>query len=93
MSIQPLPRKAVEQIKSSLTITTLNQAVLGLLENALDASATKIHLSVDYCRGSCTIEDDGHGIHPAEFQETGGLGKQHRKSSRRPCFSPAPPTA
>jgi DNA mismatch repair protein MLH3 len=77
MSIQPLPGDVVAQIKSSTVITSLNAAVCGLLQNALDAGASKVSISVDYGRGNCSVEDNGLGIVPASFQEDGGLGKLH----------------
>ncbi|KAI0403524.1 hypothetical protein F4802DRAFT_571717 [Xylaria palmicola] len=77
MSIQPLPDNVIAQIKSSTTITTLNGVVCGLLRNSLDSGATKVTVSIDYVRGSCSVEDDGLGILPAEFKPGGGLGKLH----------------
>lgn len=77
MSIQPLPGDVVAQIKSSATITSLNDAACGLLRNSLDAGASKINISLDHSRGNCSVEDNGLGIPPASFQEDGGLGKLH----------------
>ncbi len=77
--ILPLPAEVAAQIKSSTTISSLNHAILGLLVNSLDAGARKIDISVDFPRGACTVEDDGHGITPAEFSDTGGLGKPYRE--------------
>jgi Histidine kinase-, DNA gyrase B-, and HSP90-like ATPase len=79
MSIQPLPPDVIAQIKSSIAITSLNGVACELVKNSLDASSTKIYISVDYARGGCVIEDDGLGILPAEFREAGGLGKLYRK--------------
>lgn len=81
-TILPLPKDVVAQIKSSTTITSLNQVVLGLVENCLDAQATKIDVSVDYRRGGCTVEDNGVGILPLEFRETGGLGRMYHTSKQ-----------
>lgn len=81
-TILPLPEDVVAQIKSSTTITSLNQVILGLLENSLDAQATKIDISVDYRRGGCTVEDNGIGISPLEFRETGGLGRMYHTSKQ-----------
>jgi DNA mismatch repair protein MLH3 len=77
MSIQPLPRDVVAQIKSSAVITSLNRVVCGLLQNSLDAGASRINISVDYSRGNCSAEDNGVGIAPASFQDDGGLGKPY----------------
>lgn len=77
MSIKPLPGDVVAQIKSSVTVTSLNSVVIGLIKNSLDAEATKINISVDYSRGNCSIEDNGIGINPSEFKDDGGLGQLH----------------
>lgn len=77
--ILPLPADAVAQIKSSIGITSLNVVAVELLKNALDAHSEKIDITIDYCRGSCIVEDDGLGIPPLEFRERGGLGKLHRE--------------
>jgi DNA mismatch repair protein MLH3 len=79
MSIQPLPPEVIAQIKSSIAITSLNGVVCQLVKNSLDASCTKIDITVDYARGGCVVEDDGLGIQPSEFGEGGGLGKLYRQ--------------
>lgn len=78
LPIQQLPPKAVAQLRSSVAITSLNAVVIELLKNSLDAHSDHINLSIEYPRGSCTVEDDGHGILPSEFLEGGGLAKPHR---------------
>ncbi|CAD0108603.1 unnamed protein product [Aureobasidium uvarum] len=82
-AILPLPEDVVAQIKSSTTITNLNQVVLGLFENSLDAQATKVDVFVDFRRGGCTVEDNGIGILPSEFRETGGLGRVYHTSKQK----------
>ncbi|KAM7219203.1 hypothetical protein V8F06_005372 [Rhypophila decipiens] len=84
MSIQPLPGDVVAQIKSSIIITSLNGVVSGLLQNSLDARASRINVSVDYARGNCSVEDDGLGILPASFHESGGLGQLYHTSRYPP---------
>jgi DNA mismatch repair protein MLH3 len=85
MSIQPLPGEVIAQIRSSAVITSLNGAIYGLLQNSLDAGASKINISVDYSRGNCSVEDNGIGIAPASFQGDGGLGRLHCEYSPEPC--------
>jgi DNA mismatch repair protein MLH3 len=75
--IRPLPPDITAKIKSSVAITSLNSVVLGLLENSLDASATRVEITLDLVRGACTVDDDGFGIAPAEFAASGGLGRMH----------------
>ncbi|CAM1510530.1 Fc.00g008650.m01.CDS01 [Cosmosporella sp. VM-42] len=86
MSIRRLPEDVVDKIKSSVVITSLNGVACGLLTNSLDSGATKVHISVDYIRGNCTVEDNGSGILPDEFKDGGGLGKLHH-TSRFPPMS------
>ena len=81
MSIRPLPRHVAEQIKSSVLLTSLNDAVSGLVKNALDSEASTINIHLDYVKGGCTVEDNGFGIPPSEFRPDGGLGKAHRRWS------------
>ncbi|KAK7948564.1 DNA mismatch repair protein [Apiospora aurea] len=81
MSIKPLPPDVAAQIKSSITITSLNDAICGLVKNSLDAKATKVIIVVDYSRGNCTVEDNGEGIPPAEFRDTGGLDTHGRSGT------------
>ncbi|RMZ03374.1 hypothetical protein D0862_05667 [Hortaea werneckii] len=78
--ILPLPPDAVAQIHSSKNITSLQGVGLALLENCLDASATKVDILVDFGRGSCILEDNGLGIPPAEFTKEGGLGRMYHTS-------------
>jgi DNA mismatch repair protein MLH3 len=76
--IQALPPHIIAQIKSSVAITSLTSTILGLVENSLDAEATKIDINVDFRRGGCVVEDNGLGISSPEFATSGGLGKLHR---------------
>ncbi|PIA93781.1 DNA mismatch repair protein MLH3 [Cercospora beticola] len=80
--ILPLSAEAISQIHSSKHITTLQGVVCSLLENSLDAGADKISISVDWMRGSCSVEDNGAGIPSAEFLENGSLGRMHCTSKR-----------
>jgi DNA mismatch repair protein MLH3 len=79
MIIRQLPKDVVDKIKSSVNITSLNGVVCGLIANSLDAGASKVNISIDYARGNCTVEDNGSGIPPDEFKDSGGLGKLHRE--------------
>ncbi|KAF2742013.1 hypothetical protein M011DRAFT_472593 [Sporormia fimetaria CBS 119925] len=84
-----LPADVASQLKSSATISSLSHVVLELLKNALDAGSTKVEGTVDFQRGDCTLEDDGLGITPSEFEDGGGLGRLYHTSkyySEEPCL-------
>lgn len=81
-SIKPLPVQAQLQLKSSVALNSLNDAVIGLIKNSLDSWAHTVHVEVDFSRGICCVEDDGAGIPAREFEESGGLGLMHRKQYR-----------
>ena len=78
--IRSLPEDVAAQIKSSVIITSLNEVALGLLKNSLDAGSRRVDIDLDYGRGSCSAEDDGSGIAPADFEASGGLGKPYHTS-------------
>ncbi|KAK0787158.1 DNA mismatch repair protein, partial [Friedmanniomyces endolithicus] len=78
--ILPLPKDIATQIHSSKQIINLQGVILALIENSLDAGASKIDLTVDFRRRGCTIEDNGSAIRPHEFGEDGGLGRMYHTS-------------
>lgn len=78
--IRPLPADVACQINSSITFTSVNAVILELVKNSLDARPAQIHISVDYAKGSCSVEDNGVGIPPDEFESDGGLGKMQHTS-------------
>ena len=78
-TILPLAPDVAAQIRSTSTITSVEDAVVGLLKNSLDAGADRITVLVTFQRGGCTVEDDGSGIPPANFGENGRLGEMHCK--------------
>ena len=75
--ILPLSHVVQFEIKSSAAILSLNDVVLGLVENAIDASADKIDIQLDYAKGCCVVVDDGEGIPVTEFREAGHLAELH----------------
>ena len=76
-SIRPLPVEAQLQLKSSVALNSVNDVIIGLLKNSLDAQAQTIQVGVDFLRGYCSVEDDGAGIPADEFGARGGLGLMH----------------
>ncbi|KAJ5745451.1 hypothetical protein N7520_010633 [Penicillium odoratum] len=79
--IEALPPDVAAKIKSSIAITHIIGVILELVKNALDANASTVHVSVDFKRGGCIVEDDGDGIPAVEFESNGGLGKAHHTSN------------
>ncbi|KAF7193575.1 DNA mismatch repair protein MLH3 [Pseudocercospora fuligena] len=86
--IFPLSAEPISQIHSSKHVTSLTDVVLSLLENSLDAGANRIDISVDWRRGGCTVDDNGVGINPSEFEPNGGLGKLYCTSKHRGTTQP-----
>ena len=78
-TILPLATDVVAQIRSTSTIVSLEDAVVGLFQNSLDAGASRITVLVTFGRGGCTVEDNGSGILTANFAENGKLGQMHCK--------------
>lgn len=81
MSISPLSENARAQIKSSVEVTSLSDAVVGLFKNCLDAGASSITITLDFGKGFCSVVDDGVGISASEFARDGRLGQLHCKSN------------
>ena len=78
-TILPLAADVAAQIRSTSTITSVEDAIVGLFQNSLDAGASRITILVTFRRGGCTVEDDGSGILPVNFSENGRLGETHCK--------------
>ena len=77
--ILPLPPEVQAQIKSSIAITSLSDVVIELVKNSLDAQARAVYVDIDYLRGCCSVEDDGHGMSARELSEEGRLGSMYCK--------------
>lgn len=69
-----------QKIKYTVQILSLNDVILELIKNALDAQSRNIKVVLNYTHGFCSVLDDGHGISASEFEECGGLGKPYHTS-------------
>jgi DNA mismatch repair protein MLH3 len=80
--IQRLSDQAIQDVHSSKNITSIEDVAISLIENSLDATASKIEVIIDRSRGNCIVSDNGCGIPPCEFLDDGGLGKMYWTSKR-----------
>jgi DNA mismatch repair ATPase MutL len=62
--ITPLARPVHSRLRSAVIIPTFSQILNELVQNSLDAGATRIECWINLERGNETIrvEDDGHGL-------------------------------
>lgn len=72
-AIVPLPASAISRLRSSLTLPTLSLAISEVFQNALDASATELSLTLNPTRPSFAVSDNGHGIPPEHIPLLGTL--------------------
>ncbi|KAI5784725.1 hypothetical protein EDC01DRAFT_789216 [Geopyxis carbonaria] len=71
--ILPLPPSVRALLRSTLTLTTLHTALLELLQNALDAHATNLTLTLNIAQNSLSLSDNGTGILPSSISSIGVL--------------------
>ncbi|RDA83699.1 hypothetical protein CP532_1094 [Ophiocordyceps camponoti-leonardi (nom. inval.)] len=72
MTIHSLPPSTVRLLGASVTITAPYDLVKELLENAIDAEATAIEVSISAdTLSSISVRDNGHGIAPPDFDSLG----------------------
>lgn len=67
MPIQRLPPEVIAQIAAGEVIDSPLAAIRELVENALDAAAQRITLTLDWDRGRFEVIDDGQGIAPEDL--------------------------
>lgn len=65
--ILPLPQQVVDRIAAGEVIQRPFSAVKELLENAVDAGATQITVTVKTASSFIQVQDNGKGIHPDDF--------------------------
>jgi DNA mismatch repair protein MutL len=68
-SIQPLPTEVVYHIAAGEVIDSLAAAVRELIENALDARASHVALSLWPDRGQVRVADNGNGMTPENLSQ------------------------
>ena len=70
--ITSLPSATTSLLRSTLVIPSLPAALVELVQNALDAQATRIDVSVDLDRWTIKCEDNGIGITRSELSKIAG---------------------
>lgn len=75
--IAPLPENTRLTLSSSQLITSHEDVIEGLVENALDAEARSVSVEVDFAKGYISVRDDGAGIPSTEFTDDGQLARPH----------------
>ncbi|CUS07104.1 unnamed protein product [Tuber aestivum] len=65
--IRLLPESVSARMRSTLTIANISDVISELLQNAIDAGARNLAITVNLGRNSCVLEDDGHGIAPEDM--------------------------
>lgn len=60
--LRPLPEATVSHLRSTINIVSLADVLKELIQNALDASATRVDCSVNLERWGVRVSDDGHGM-------------------------------
>lgn len=66
--VLPLSSETQSQLRSTQILTSLPQIISELVQNSLDAKATRIEVGVDVVQWECWIKDDGTGISKAGMQ-------------------------
>jgi len=72
--ITPLARPVHSRLRSAVIIPTFSQILNELIQNSLDAGATRIECWVNLERGNemIRVEDDGHGLDRDSLNHIGG---------------------
>lgn len=72
MSIHPLSSSTTRQLGASVAISCPYDLVKELLDNAIDASATAVDVTIaSDTLSSLSVHDNGHGIAPSDFDSLG----------------------
>lgn len=77
--IRPLSPDTIAQLRSTVNIRNISDAISELVQNSLDADAKSIKVAVNLEKNSCSVEDDGWGITAEDIKLVG----QRYASSKR----------
>ncbi|KAF6002208.1 hypothetical protein F1559_002566 [Cyanidiococcus yangmingshanensis] len=68
LRVEVLPKEVIQRIASGEVIDTPVAAVRELVENSLDAEATRIEIEVNFDVCDITVRDNGHGMRPHDLE-------------------------
>lgn len=86
MKIQPLPSDVIHLIAAGETIDSLGAVVRELGENAIDAGATRITISLFIDRWQIQVADNGVGMELADLQRAATAHSTSKISDREDLF-------
>lgn len=67
-AVLPLSAETRSQIRSTQILTSLPQIISELVQNSLDAKATRIEIGIDLAQWECWVKDNGTGMSKAGMQ-------------------------
>ncbi|KAG0215914.1 DNA mismatch repair protein, partial [Mortierella sp. GBA43] len=70
-SIQPLAPRVAKQLRASIVVHSLEQCVLELVQNSLDANPSSIEVRIDVAAHSLRVSDNGTGITAVDMDLVG----------------------
>ena len=79
--IERLPTPTQAKLRSTQLLTSVPQVVSELVQNSLDANATRIDIGLHCKEWTCWVRDDGHGINKAGL-ESFGQGEEGGRYSK-----------
>ncbi len=69
--IEPLATTTIESLRSSFIITSFSSVALELVQNSIDAGATKVTVHADVASWEAKCVDDGRGVSAKEIVKLG----------------------
>lgn len=70
-SIHRLDQKVLKLLRSQVSTVSIASAVTELVQNSIDAAATKVDVVIDISKASFMVCDDGSGMVPADLDQLG----------------------
>ncbi|KAK9457841.1 hypothetical protein V1511DRAFT_454378 [Dipodascopsis uninucleata] len=77
MTITRLDRETINNLRSFITITSIQQCIVELVQNSLDANASLIEVYINPDDLFITVMDNGDGISPDDMND---IGKRYKTS-------------